>query len=102
MGFIKKHISMDSKMKIISDGWAAHSKLVAAGYTHSIVIHKEEFKNKAGDTTNSIVSVWSQLKILVARIYGLDKHHLEEYISEFSFRYNFFGTSTGNCTNQFL
>ena len=49
-------------MKIISDGWSAYSKLEAAGYTHFVVIHKEEFNNKAGDTTNSIESVWSQLK----------------------------------------
>ena len=102
MGLIKKHISTESKMKIISDGWAAYSKLEAAGYTHSVVIHKEEFKNKAGDTTNSIESVWSQLKTWVARMHGLDKHHLEEYISEFTFRYNFCGSSTGNCINQFL
>ena len=61
MGLIKKHISTESKIKIISDGWAAYSKLEAAGYRHSVVTHKEEFKNRAGDTTNSIQSVWSQL-----------------------------------------
>ena len=57
MGLIKKHVSQESNMKFISDGSAAYNKLEEAGYKHSVVTHKGEFKNKYGDTTNSIESV---------------------------------------------
>ena len=102
MKIITEHVESSSDMKIVSDGWAAYSKLQEAGVKHSVVIHKEEFKNKEGDTTNSIESIWSQLKTWIARMHGIDQNYLEEYISEFTLRYNYCGTSTGNCLTQFL
>ena len=53
-----------------------------------MVIHKNEFKNAEGDHTNSIESVWSQLKNWISSMHGMDHEHLDSYLSEFTFRFS--------------
>ena len=50
MKIILEHADLNSEMRIVSDGWAAHRNLTQAGYTHSVDI-------KEGYHTNSIESI---------------------------------------------
>ena len=58
---IEKHVPKSSNVRIVSDGWASYNSLSSRGYTHSVVVHKEEFVNSEEYHTNSVESVWSQL-----------------------------------------
>jgi len=99
---IKKHVDNSCSMKIVSDGWASYRKIKEWGYDHSVVIHKSEFKNSAGDHTNSIESIWSQLKTWIDSMHGLKADCYDHYISEFLYRYNFCGGSKSNCFDRFM
>ena len=93
MALILKHLVKSSIMKMISDGWASYKNLKDMGYIHSVVIHKEEFVNAEGDHTNSIESVWSQLKNWISSMHGVHEENLEDYLAEFMFRYNVGGAA---------
>ena len=46
MDIIYKDLNTGSNMRVVSDGWAASTFSPAQkGYQHSVVVHKEEFKN---------------------------------------------------------
>ena len=96
------HADPSSKLKIISDGWLAYKDLQRLGYDHSVVIHKEEFVNKQGDHTNSIESLWSQLKSWFSGMHGVKACNVDSYIEEFMYRYNLAKSSRGNCYTHFI
>ena len=93
---ITGHADPSSKLKIISDGWFAYKDLQRLGYNHSVVIHKEEFVNKQGDHTNSIESLWSQLKLWFSGMPGVKSCNVDSCIEEFMYRYNLAKFSRGN------
>ena len=99
---IKKHVDNSCSMKIVSDGWASYRKIKEWGYDHSVVIHKSEFKNSAGDHTKSLESIWSQLKTWIDSMHGLKADCYDHYISEFLYRYNFCGGSKSNWFDRFM
>ena len=99
-GIIKRHVPTTGKVKIISDGWASYATLNEMGYEHSAVVHKEEFVNSKGDHTNSIESVWSQMKLWIKNMHGVKREHLGNYLKEFQYRYNLCGSARGNCWRQ--
>ena len=71
MKLIQDHVDPGAQMLVVSDGWAAYRRLSAAGYKHSVVIHKHEFKISEGYTTSSIESMWEQFKGWVNQMHGL-------------------------------
>ena len=99
---IVKHVSPDTNSRIVSDGWSSYSKLKTLGYKHEIVIHEKEFVNEDGFHTNSIESIWSQLKNWMAAMHGVKRTVYHSYLSEFMYRYNFAGSSRGNCLEPLL
>ena len=102
MKIILEHVDLNCEMRIVSDGWAAYRNLREAGYTHSVVIHKEEFVNKEGYHTNSIESIWSQFKNWINSMHGLRNSTQIEYINEFMYRYNICGGTRNNALEPFL
>ena len=92
----------NSEMHIVSDGWAAYNNLSSAGYRHSTVIHKTEFKNKEEQTTNSIESVWFQFKTWINAMHELRKGYYKDYMDEFMFRYNMCKGNRNDCIEPFL
>ena len=102
MGLIKKYVEPSSKMTIISDGWASYNKIKEAGYNHSVVVHTREFVNSAGDHTNSIESIWSQFKNWICSMHGVKRSCYEEYMYEFTYRFNFCGGCRNSCLEEFL
>ena len=89
MQLIQCHVDPGAEMLVVPDGQATYSGLSAAGYKHSFVIHKHEFKNNQGYTTNSAVSIWAQFKGRVNQMHGLRKDNYEEYMEEFMYCYIF-------------
>ena len=71
------------------------------GYQHAVVIHKEEFVNSEGEHTNSVESVWSQVKAWISSMHGVKREFLQNYLCEFMYRYNQeSGSGRGMCWNQ--
>ena len=72
---ITDHVPKTANVKIVSDGWASYNKLKNLGYDHCVVVHKETFVNEDGHHTNSIESIWSQVKCWFSFMHGVrDKH----------------------------
>ena len=83
---IKLHVAPGTH--IITDGWAAYSELSNHGYTHSIVIHEENFVAPEDPEihTQLIESTWCSLKRFL-RMRGTHKgQYVLEYICEWIFR----------------
>jgi len=73
---------------IMTDGWAAYCNLSSSGYTHSVVVHEDNFVSPADPNvhTQTIESTWCSLKRFV-RAHGTHKgDHYLEYICEYFFR----------------
>ena len=73
---------------IITDGWGAYSNLSSLGYTHSVVVHEENFVSPVNPEvhTQRIEATWGSLKRFV-RAHGTNKSgFFIEYICEYIFR----------------
>lgn len=73
---------------IITDGWAAYSRLSEYGFLHSVVIHEENFVSPIDPNVNTqlIEATWGSLKRFI-RSRGTHKgSHFLEYICEYLFR----------------
>ena len=92
---IEQHVSRSAHITIVSDGWASYNTLKERGYKHSVVIHKEEFVNAEGKHTNSVESVWSQVKNWIKSMHGVKRELLPRYLLEFQYRYNYCGSTRG-------
>lgn len=101
---ITQHVAQGTH--IITDGWPAYSRLNEYGYTHSIVIHEENFISPDDPTihTQLIESTWCSLKRFI-RSRGTHKGpHLLEYICEYVFRRkhsDVFGALIDVITNKY-
>lgn len=98
---INQVINKDSK--VITDEWKAYTNLYK-NYNHRIVDHhRSEYVNSFGDTTNRIENTWSILKrMYIGTYYHISKKHLESYIKEFVFRYNFRTKKSDERFNLFI
>ena len=67
-----------------------------------MVIHKDCFVNEEGEHTNSVESVWSQLKNWWSFMHGVRRDHYQSYMSEFMYRYNYCGGSRNDCWAELL
>jgi hypothetical protein len=86
---IQEHVALGTH--IITDGWAAYRNLSTRGYTHSVVIHEENFVSptNAQVHTQTIEATWSSLKRFI-RAHGTHKgSYYLEYICEYIFRRKF-------------
>lgn len=83
---IRQHVAPGTH--IITDGWAAYNRLSEHDYTHSVVIHEDNFVSPIDPDvhTQLIEATWGSLKRFI-RSRGTHKgHHLLEYICEYVFR----------------
>jgi hypothetical protein len=83
---IHEHVAAGTH--IMTDGWAAYRNLSTQGYTHSVVIHEDNFVSPidANVHTQRIESTWSSLKRFI-RAHGTHKgDYYLEYICEYIFR----------------
>lgn len=99
-GIILKHVKPNTTTTIVSDGWAAYNKLEELGYKHEVVIHEKEFVNNDGFHTNSIESIWSQVKAWFISMKGVKSELYPSYLAEFMYRYNYAGSSRGQCLEK--
>ena len=80
--------------------WASYNKLKEMVYKHSVVVHNEEFVNSESKHTNSVESVWSQAKCWIRSIHGEKKELLPDYLIEFGYRCNCYGSGRGMCWSR--
>ena len=73
---------------IISDGWAAYTRLQYMGYEHEVVIHEENFVDPiSGAHTQRIECEWSHAKLLIMHLRrGTTLELLQSHLYEFCFR----------------
>jgi transposase-like protein len=68
---------------IVSDGWAAYSRIHEQGYEHKVVNHSENFVDPVtGAHTQHIESYWAKSKQRLKAMKGVRREHLDEYLEE--------------------
>ena len=102
MEIIKKKVKPNSNMLIVSDGWSSYKTLQDEGYSHSVVVHKDEFVNSDGYHTNSIESIWAQFKTWINSMHGVRSNLYGNYTDEFCYRYNNAGGNRNDCKKHFM
>jgi hypothetical protein len=86
---IMEHVAAGTH--IMTDGWAAYQNLSSRGYSHSVVIHEDNFVSPTDLQvhTQTIEATWSSLKRFI-RAHGTHKgSYYFEYICEYIFRRKF-------------
>ena len=58
------------------------------GFTHEVLIHKNEFVTHDGVHTNSIENMWNNLKAHLKFVHGSQGTILDGHIDEYQYRYN--------------
>ncbi len=82
---IEKNVA--KKSAIFTDDHRSYMGLSKKGYQHHIVNHSKGEYVRGIATTNSIESVWANLKRgLYATFHHVSKKHLQRYVNEFCFR----------------
>ena len=79
---------------IYSDNWGAYQNIsslpVNPSYSHLTVNHAENFVDPiSGAHTNNIECLWKNLKKKIKLLCGVQHNLIDEYISEFLWRYSF-------------
>lgn len=91
------------KTSFVSDGAAVYSSLDKKFFQHIVVNHSAGEYVRGMFHTNNIENFWSILK---RGIYGIYHHvspeHLQQYLNEFTFRYNTRDQREGERFNVFL
>lgn len=84
--FIRTHVAPGTH--IMTDGWSAYRNLASMGYTHSVVIHEENFVSPTNNLvhTQRIEATWSSLKRFIRAHGGNKGGFYLEYIAEYIFR----------------
>jgi hypothetical protein len=82
----QQHIAWGSH--IISDGWAAYDSIPSDVYTHSVVIHADNFvaPHDACIHTQNIESAWSRMKHKLKCHRGTSQALFDSYIAEHVWR----------------
>ncbi len=86
---IKDNIELGST--IYSDTWAPYFTLGENGYTHQMVNHSEEFVSNEGVCTNTIESLWGELKAELKIRRGFCEGQINGFLDEFMYRREFRG-----------
>jgi len=84
---IKEHVIPDSM--VYTDEYRIYDRLKGHGYNHKRVYHSSKMWTLADAHTNTIEGFWSLLKRGINAVYhAVSQKHLQNYINEYSFRYN--------------
>lgn len=77
---------------VVTDEWVGY-KYVERDYFHEVVDHKSrKYISECGFSTNRIEGFWTHLKKSIVGIYHkVSKKHLQRFVNESVFRYNFRG-----------
>ncbi|MBI4036899.1 IS1595 family transposase [Candidatus Daviesbacteria bacterium] len=87
MPIIRENVVLGSE--IMSDEYLPYRTLPVQGYKHSTVNHGIKEYARGNVHTNSIEGFWSQLKrSLNGTYHAVSPKYLQEYVNEFSYRYN--------------
>jgi len=74
---------------VYTDEYRTYNCLTKAGYNHSRVNHSEKVYVSGDVHTNTIEGVWSLVKRGIGGVYhSVSKKHLQDYLSEYAWRYN--------------
>ena len=74
---------------IYSDSWAPYFILGEIGYNHGMVNYSKEFVSDRGVCTNTIESLWGELKADLKIRRGFNQEQVEGYLDEFMYRREF-------------
>lgn len=97
---------IEKNTTIFTDDWKGYKDLYKR-YNHKIYNHKSCKKiaerSDADTHTNNIEGFWSILKRGIIGIYHRTSHkHLQKYLDEFSFRYNYRSLNSSEIVDLFL
>lgn len=88
--------NIDRNASIMTDNYAGYTQLSKYGYHHFSVNHGASEYVRGEIHTNTIESVWSQLKRGITGVYRhVSKEYLQSYVNEYSFRYNYRNLADG-------
>lgn len=83
---------VDRKSVIVSDGFGAYSGLNKKYRGHEVVNHEKDEYVRGTYHTNNIEGFWSLVKRgIVGQYHKITRKYLQNYLDEFSFKYNFKG-----------
>lgn len=84
---IEKQISKEAN--VYSDEFRPYNILSKMGYSHDKVLHGQGIYVIGNVHTNTIEGFWSLIKNGIRGVYhSVSPQHLQEYLNEYSFRYN--------------
>jgi transposase-like protein len=84
---LKEHVLPDST--VYTDELSSYDALTRSGYQHKRVHHSAKIYVMADAHTNTIEGFWSLLKRGIGGVYhAVSAKHLQDYLNEYSFRYN--------------
>lgn len=87
--------NLEAETIVVTDGHRSYPTAVAAvNGKHIIVNHSLGFKNEAGDHTNNIENLWSQLKYEIKKRRGIKRSNFTEFLEEWTLRYSCLKTNT--------
>lgn len=85
--FVRQNIKIDSQ--VMTDEYRAYTYLSQNGYYHNTVNHSAKEYARGNVHTNTIEGFWSQLKRSIEGTYhSVSPKYLQNYVNEFSHRYN--------------
>lgn len=91
---VHKYVSKDAIL--MTDEWKAYKGLERY-YTHSFVDHGRKQYADGDTTTNAIENFWSHFKrSIIGVYYHASRKHLQQYVNESVFRFNFRNTTVSN------
>jgi transposase-like protein len=74
---------------VYTDEYSSYRLLKRAGYNHKRVNHSEKVYVSGDVHTNTIEGFWSLTKRGIGGVYhSVSKKHLQDYLSEYAWRYN--------------
>lgn len=87
MPIIQANVELGTKIHM--DEFNVYDDLAAQGYKHGRVNHSIKQWVDGDSHTNTLEGFWAQVKNAVRGVHhGVDKKYLQNYVSEYSFRYN--------------
>ncbi|HLL75893.1 MAG TPA: IS1595 family transposase [Pyrinomonadaceae bacterium] len=87
MPFVRENVREEST--VYTDEWNGYWPVSRNNYTHHTIQHKAKIWAQGDTHTNSVEGFWSLVKGGIRGVYhGVSPKYLQNYLDEFSFRYN--------------
>ena len=99
---IIKHVVKKGSI-LITDEWSGY-KGIEKHYEHHVVDHtKKNYVDDQGFTTNPLEGFWANLKRSILGVWhSISKKHLQRYVDETVFKYNFRNSTFGDMLREIL